>query len=70
MPAGEDVTVPVPLPDLETVRVCWLAAKVAVQLMSVSRVTDPSVQSAFPLQPLKVDPGSAVAVSETTVPWS
>ena len=43
------------------------AVKVAVQLRLAAMVTWPSAQSASPLQPAKVEPVSAVAVSVTTV---
>ena len=41
---------------------------VAVQLLSAVMVTTPSEQSASPLQPVKVEPVSAVAVRVITVP--
>jgi hypothetical protein len=44
------------------------ALKVAVQLIFALTVTRPSVQSAWPDQPAKLDPLAASAVRVTTVP--
>ena len=43
---------------------------VATQVRSALIVTVPSAQSASPPKPAKVEPGAAVAVRVTTVPWS
>lgn len=64
-PRGFEVTVPVP--TVMTVRV-KSGVKVAVQVMSAAIVTEPSVQSVGPLQPVKVDPVVGVAVRVTTLP--
>src|SRR5262245_18988489 len=71
MPAGEDVTVPVPVPARVTVK-----AKVVTELLKVA-VTDRAavietvqvpVPVQAPLQPAKVEPLAAAAVSVTDVP--
>jgi hypothetical protein len=70
MPAGELVTVPPPVPVLLTFKVCWTAVKVAVTDFAAVIVTlqvFPDDESQ-PLQPLKVEPEFAVAVSVTAVP--
>src|SRR5687767_5816309 len=71
MPAGEEVTVPLPLPAFVTVRT-WLtgfSVKVAVTAFGASMVTwqAPDPEHA-PLQPAKVDPAAGEAVRLTTVP--
>ena len=72
IPEGELVTVPVPVPLMFTVRVYRVfpgtAENVALQNVLLFIVTAPSLQSLSPLQPAKKEPGSGVAVSETTVP--
>ena len=71
IPAGALVTVPVPVPALETVR-WWVRrrrSKVAVTVWSadIVRVQVPvPVQS--PLQPVNTEPASGVAVNTTEVP--
>ena len=70
MPAGELVTVPVPVPARLTFRVCCVAVKVAVTLRAefiVSVQIFPEAESQ-PLQLVKVEPPAAVAVKVTTVP--
>ncbi len=67
MPAGELVTVPLPLPDLATDRLDVCRLKVAVQEVAAFKVTEPVVQP-VPLQPVKVEPDAGVAVRATTVP--
>jgi hypothetical protein len=67
MPAGLVVTVPVPVPALVIANVLGaICVKVAVQLRAADMVTLPSLQSASPLQPLKIEPEAGVAVSVTT----
>ena len=67
MPAGLDVTVPVPVPALVIVRIAGgIELNVAMQLRSAVIVTLPSEQSASPVQPLKREPVAGVAVSVTT----
>jgi hypothetical protein len=69
-PAGLLVTVPVPVPALETARVNSEAGwglNVAVQVPSAFMVIEPLVQP-VPLQPAKVEPEAGVAVRVTTVP--
>src|SRR6266550_3954752 len=65
IPAGELVTVPLPVPALLTV-----SAKVAVTVVAAKTVTvqAPVPEQPPPLQPLKVEPAAAVAVSVTAVP--
>ena len=71
MPAA--VTVPEPVPDLETVSIyCWggFNAKAAVTLAAAVIVIlhVPVPEQPPPDQPVKVDPVSAVAVRVTRVP--
>ncbi len=72
IPAGLDVTVPVPVPGLFTVRLncCVGAVKVAVTVVAAFMVTPqvPVPEQPPPLQPLNVDPPVAAAVSVTAVP--
>jgi hypothetical protein len=67
MPAGELVTVPLPVPALTTVRPKVWVLKVAVQEAAALIVTEP-VEHPVPLQPTKVEPLAGVAVKVTTVP--
>jgi hypothetical protein len=70
IPAGELVTVPVPVPVRLTVRVLCEVVKVAVTLWLAFIVTVqvfPEVESQ-PLQPVKVEFTSAFAVRVTVVP--
>ena len=74
MPVGSLVTVPLPVPDLVTVRVeevGVVGVNVAVQSLFASMVTEqvafePQEEQA-PLQPVKLEPVSAVAVRVTEV---
>jgi len=64
MPAGEEVTVPAPLPPVETVSVCpagpMVAVKVAVTVAVPAMVTlQVPVPAQGPDQPVKVDPAVA-----------
>src|SRR3989338_4511091 len=68
MPAGLEVTVPEPVPDLVTEREYTEAVKVAVQFLAAFMVTEPSEQSASPLHPEKVEPALGEAVRVTLVP--
>src|ERR1041385_1590430 len=73
MPAGELVTVPLPVPALFTVRVNVEAGrrlKVAVTEAAAFIVTThvPVPLQPPPLQPAKVDPAAAAAERVTTVP--
>jgi len=76
MPAGLLVTVPTPVPALDTISVCgpdalnvavtlWAALRVSVQITSAlqERKLKPR-----PVQPENVDPTAGVAVSVTTLP--
>jgi hypothetical protein len=67
-----DVTVPLPVPVLLTVRLncCGEAVKLAVTVVAAFMVTlhVPVPEHPAPLQPLKVDPPVAAAVRVTTVP--
>ena len=67
MPAGDEVTVPAPSPDLPTLsaKVGW---NVAVTDLAMSIVTmHAPVPPHAPLQPVKAEPGSGVGVSVTMV---
>lgn len=72
IPAGVLVTVPVPLPAKLTVRVTRCRLKVAVtDVAAVSvAVQVPVPLHPPPLQPAKVDPVAALAVSVTAVPFA
>src|SRR6266700_7579318 len=69
MPAGLEVTVPVPPPCLATVRVLS-GSKVAVTDLLASSVTVqvPLPEQPPPDQPTREEPAAAVAVSVTEVP--
>src|SRR5213080_4433646 len=70
MPAGELVTVPLPVPAGVTVRVKVCGVKVAVTVVAPETVTvqAPVPVQPAPLQPLKAEPAAGVAVSVTAVP--
>src|SRR5437773_5218896 len=70
MPAGEPVMVPVPVPDLLTVSMKDCCAKVAVTEVAAFTVTMqvPVPEQPPPLQPVKVELASGVAVKVTAVP--
>jgi len=71
MPAGLLVTVPLPVPDLVTVRVyCGCAVNVAVTLVAAVMVTVhvPVPEHPPPDHPVNVEPEAAVAVNMTLVP--
>ena len=69
MPAGVLLTVPAPVPGLETVS-AKVGVNVAVTAVAAVSVTAqvPVPAHAPPLQPAKTDPVAGVAVSVTTVP--
>src|SRR5437867_1164460 len=68
MPEGVLVTVPAPVPALETVS-AKVGVNVAVTAEAVVRVTvQGPVPVQVPLQPVKTDPVAGVAVRVTTVP--
>jgi len=69
-PAGELVTVPLPVPPLLTVSAKGACMKVAVTEAAAFMVTTqvPEPVQPPPLQPAKVDPADGVALSVTTVP--
>ena len=72
MPAGLDVTVPVPVPEGVTNNVNWGAAcnvKVAVQLLFAVKLNADvaAVPVHLPDQPLKTEPEAAAAVKVTAV---
>ena len=69
IPAGELVTVPLPLPVSLTVR-AKVGAKVAVTVVDEVRVTvqAPVPEHPPPLQPVKIDWPFGAAVRVTTVP--
>ena len=56
------------MPVIVVVVVTWLILNVAVQLTLADIVTLPSLQSASPLQALKIDPVAAAAVRLTFSP--
>src|SRR5438034_110679 len=70
MPAGEPVMVPVPVPDLLTVSMKDCCAKVAVTDVAAFTVTMQVLvpEQPPPLQPVKVELASGVAVKVTAVP--
>jgi len=70
IPAGELVTVPLPVPAGVTVRVKVCGEKVAVTVVAAETVTTqvPVPVQPPPLQPLKADPAAGAAVSVTAVP--
>src|SRR2546425_8145241 len=69
IPAGLLVTVPAPVPALETVS-ANVGAKVAVTVVAAESVTThvPVPLQPPPLQPVKVEPAAGVALKVTTVP--
>jgi len=71
MPAGELVTVPLPLPDLATVKPNVGCVKVAVTDVAALTVTVqvPVPAQPPPLQPMKVEPVAAAALNVTDVPF-
>src|SRR5207247_9299048 len=70
IPAGELVTVPLPVPAGVTVRVKVCTVKVAVTVVAAETVTThvPVPEHPPPVQPVKVEPAAGVAVSVTAVP--
>src|SRR5439155_9857543 len=70
IPAGELVTVPLPVPAGLTVRAKLGTLKVAVTVVPAETVTThvPVPEQPPPLQPVKVEPAAGVAVSVTAVP--
>ena len=70
IPAGELVTVPLPLPVILTVRVAaaW-RSKVAVTVVAALRVTvqEPVPEQPPPLQPVKLEPAAGATVRVTAV---
>ena len=70
IPAGELLTVPLPVPALLTVSAKLGRLKVAVTVVAAETVTvqAPVPVHPPPLQPVKVEPAAAVAVSVTAVP--
>lgn len=71
MPAGAEVTVPEPVPAFTTASVLGFKVKFAVTVDAAVRVTvQVPVPVQAPLQPLKVELASCVAVRVTVVPWT
>src|SRR5215468_9087464 len=71
MPAGEEVTVPVPLPALVTVRVGLVPVELKVAVTDCADAIDTvqvPVPVQLPLQPAKVEPLAATAVRVTEAP--
>jgi hypothetical protein len=71
MPAGVDVTVPLPAPALTTDSGYALIVNVAVTVAAAVIVTvhAPVPLQPPPLHPANVDPAAGDAVSVTLVPW-
>ncbi len=71
MPAGVEVTVPLPLPLLPTDSVYVLSVNVAVTEVAavIATVHVPVPLHPPPLQPMNIEPVDADAVSVTAVPW-
>src|SRR5437773_7101489 len=72
IPAGFEVTAPLPVPALLTARVTLCSVKVAVTVVAAFKVTEqlPVPVQPPPFQPAKVEPLAGVAVSVTKVPLS
>ena len=69
IPAGLELTVPLPVPDLLTDKENVCTLKVAVTEVAAFIVTEQvPVPEQAPLQPAKVEPPAGAAVSVTTVP--
>jgi hypothetical protein len=69
IPDGELVTVPVPVPVFTSVRAkLWIVNVAVADLAAFIVTTQLPVPVQAPLQPLKVDPAAAAAVSVTEVP--
>src|SRR5438046_6701741 len=70
MPAGELVTVPLPVPAGVTVRVKVCSVKVAVTVVPAESVTThvPVPEQPPPLQPVNAEPAAGAAVNVTAVP--
>src|SRR5205814_1699813 len=70
IPAGELLTVPLPVPAGVTVRVKVCSVKVAVTVVAAERVIvhDPVPEQPPPVQPLKVEPAAGIGVNVTAVP--
>ena len=71
-PAGLEVTLPEPDPDLETLKVSGTPVKVAIAAFALSmvRTQSPLAPEQAPDQPEKTEPAAGVAVSVTSVPAS
>jgi hypothetical protein len=70
IPAGLEVTVPLPDPVLltDSVKVCTLNVAVTVVAALIVTAHVPVPEQPPPLQPANVDPPAAAAVKVTTVP--
>src|SRR5207247_6746272 len=70
IPAGELVTVPLPVPAGVTVRVKVCSVKVAVTVVAAERVSvhDPVPEQPPPVQPVKVEPAAGTGVNVAAVP--
>jgi hypothetical protein len=65
------VTVPAPLPDSDRVNPYEMSLKDAEQDLAPFIVTEPSEQSASPLQPVNVEPAAGTACKVTIAPdWN
>jgi len=67
IPAGDEVTVPLPVPLLPAVTVYWITSKLAVTVFAALMVTEQLPKPAHaPDQPVKVEVASVAAVRFTT----
>src|SRR5262245_51854810 len=68
MPAGAEVTTPLPVPPRVTVSSSFIANAAPTETSGPIVITQVPVPEHAPVQPMKFEPASAVAVSVTEVP--